>query len=133
MTRLISAELFKLRKRLMPRVLLYVLLGIIIILYIVLLLTADRADIPGHGPEEREIIQNMLGTSALVHTPFTLCINDIILPLDQYILTQDLTFCLAGWRRAVVRYLIITSSLVMMFCLHLFIYFHAFYVPSKVK
>lgn len=77
MTRLISAELFKLRKRLMPRVLLYILIGIIIILYIVLLLTADRADIPGHGAEEREIIQNMLGLPIAI--PFSLLIISSIL------------------------------------------------------
>ena len=76
-TRLIAAELFKLRKRLMPRVLLYILIGIIIILYIVLLLTADRADIPGHGPEERQVIQNMLGLPIAI--PFALLIISSIL------------------------------------------------------
>jgi ABC-2 type transport system permease protein len=76
-TRLIAAELFKLRKRLMPRVLLYILIGIIIILYIVLLLTAGRADIPGHGPNEREVIQNMLGLPIAI--PFALLIVSSIL------------------------------------------------------
>ena len=77
MTRLITAELFKLRKRLLPRVLLYILIGIIIILYIALLLTADRADIPGHGAEEREIMQNMLGLPIAI--PFALLIISSIL------------------------------------------------------
>ena len=77
MTRLIAAELFKLRKRLMPRVLLYILLGIIIILYIVLLLTAENVDIPGHGDQEREIIQNFLGLPIAI--PFSLLIISSIL------------------------------------------------------
>lgn len=77
MTRLIAAELYKLRKRLMPRVLLYILLGIIVILYIVLLLTADRAYIPSHGPEETEMAQNMLGLPIAI--PFALLIISSIL------------------------------------------------------
>jgi ABC-type transport system involved in multi-copper enzyme maturation permease subunit len=46
-------------------------------LYIVLLLTAGRADIPGHGDEEREIIQNMLGLPIAI--PFSLLIISSIL------------------------------------------------------
>ena len=75
MTKLIVAELFKLRKRLMPRVLLYILLGIIVILYIVLLLTADRAT--SQGPQGTEIAQNMLGLPIAI--PFALLIISSIL------------------------------------------------------
>ena len=58
MTRLISAELFKLRKRLMTRVLLYVLVGITVILYL-LLLAVSRATLPEGVPTGN--IENLLG------------------------------------------------------------------------
>lgn len=69
MIRLINAELFKLRKRLMTRVLLFVLLGILIILYL-LLFAVSRVAIPAHGPAEMGEIQNLLGLSVAV--PFAL-------------------------------------------------------------
>jgi ABC-2 type transport system permease protein len=59
-TRLIAAELYKLRKRLMSRVLLYVLIGIIVVLYF-LFLAISKVTIPGHGPEQIGDIQNLLG------------------------------------------------------------------------
>ena len=71
MTRLIGAELFKLRKRLMTRVLLYVLVGIMIVLYL-LLLAVSRVVIPAHGPEEIGEIQNLLGLPLAI--PFALSI-----------------------------------------------------------
>ncbi len=51
MTRLISAELFKLRKRSMTWVLLSVLIGIVVIFYVVLFLTS-KATIPTRGYQE---------------------------------------------------------------------------------
>lgn len=71
MTRLISAELFKLRKRLMTRVLLFVLVGIMIVLYL-LLLAVSKVAIPVHGSEEIGTIQNLLGLPLAL--PFALSI-----------------------------------------------------------
>lgn len=71
MTRLISAELFKLRKRLMTRVLLFVLVGIMIVLYL-LLLAVSKITIPVHGSEEIGTIQNLLGLPLAL--PFALAI-----------------------------------------------------------
>jgi ABC-2 type transport system permease protein len=69
--RLIGAELFKLRKRLMTRVLLYVLIGILIILYL-LLLAVSKVVIPAHGPQVLGEIQNLLGLPMAI--PFALSI-----------------------------------------------------------
>ena len=71
MTRLISAEFFKLRKRLMTRVLLFVLVGIMIVLYL-LLLAVSKVAIPVHGSEEIGTIQNLLGLPLAL--PFALSI-----------------------------------------------------------
>ncbi|MDO9333235.1 MAG: ABC transporter permease subunit [Dehalococcoidales bacterium] len=71
MIRLIGAELFKLRKRLMTRVLLYVLIGILIILYL-LLLAVSKVAIPAHGPQALGEIQNLLGLPMAI--PFALSI-----------------------------------------------------------
>ncbi len=70
MTRLIRAELFKLRKRLMTRVLLFVLVGVMIVLY--LLLLAIGTSIPAHGPEEIATIQNLLTLPQAL--PFTMAV-----------------------------------------------------------
>jgi len=70
-TRLISAEFFKLRKRLMTRVLLFVLVGIMIVLYL-LLLAVSKVAIPVHGSEEIGTIQNLLGLPLAL--PFALSI-----------------------------------------------------------
>ena len=59
MIRLIGAEMFKLRKRTMTRVLLYVLIGIIIVVYF-LLLAISNVHLPSTGPRMGNI-QNMLG------------------------------------------------------------------------
>ncbi len=69
MTRLIGAELYKLRKRLMTKVLLIVLVGIMIILYL-LLLAVSKVAIPAHGPAETAEIQNLLGLPVAI--PFAL-------------------------------------------------------------
>ena len=70
MIRLISAELFKLRKRTMTRVLLYILIGIIILLYL-LLLAVSNANLPDMGPG-MEGIPNLLGLP--VALPFAMFI-----------------------------------------------------------
>lgn len=71
MTRLISAELFKLRKRRMTSVLLFVLVGVMIVLYL-LLLAVSKTTIPAHGSEEIETVQNLLGLPLAL--PFALSI-----------------------------------------------------------
>ncbi len=71
MTRLIGAELFKLRKRLMTRVLLFVLVGILVLLYL-LLLAVSKVAIPAHGPADIGEIQNLLGLPVAI--PFALSI-----------------------------------------------------------
>jgi len=70
-TRLISAELFKLRKRLMTRVLIFVLAGIMVVLYL-LLFAISKFTIPAHGPPEVVDIQKLLGLP--VALPFALSI-----------------------------------------------------------
>jgi ABC-2 type transport system permease protein len=69
--RLIGAEIFKLRKRLMTKVLLFVLIGIIIILYL-LLLAVSNVTIPAHGQQIEQEIQNLLGLPVAI--PFALSI-----------------------------------------------------------
>jgi len=70
-TRLISAELFKLRKRFMTRVMLFVLVGIMVVIYLLLLAVA-KVTIPAHGPSEIGAIQNLLGLP--IALPFALSI-----------------------------------------------------------
>jgi ABC-2 type transport system permease protein len=69
-TRLINAELFKLRKRAMTRTLLFVLIGIIAILYL-LLLAVSKVTIPVHQ-SEIGAIENLLGLPVAI--PFALSI-----------------------------------------------------------
>ena len=71
MTRLISAELFKLWKRSMTRVLLFVLVGIMILLYL-LLLAVSKVVIPAHGPPEIGAIQNLLGLPVALPFAFSI-------------------------------------------------------------
>ena len=68
MTRLIAAELFKLRKRLLTRVLLYVSIGVLVIFYLILLAVSKALPMgshPGLGD-----IQNLLGLPVAI--PFAL-------------------------------------------------------------
>ena len=68
MTKLIAAELFKLRKRLMSRVLLYVMVGVLIVFYFILLAVSEAIPTgshPGLGD-----IQNLLGLPVAI--PFAL-------------------------------------------------------------
>ncbi len=71
MTRLIKAELFKLRKRGMTRILLFVLMGILAVLYLVLY-AVSRANVPtgpGGGPGQVNL-QTVLGLPVAI--PFAL-------------------------------------------------------------
>ena len=67
-TRLITAELFKLRKRLMSRVLLYVMVGVLVVFYLILLAVSKA--IPDGGPHGLGDIQNLLGLPTAI--PFAL-------------------------------------------------------------
>jgi ABC-2 type transport system permease protein len=70
MNRLIRAELFKLRKRGMTRTLLFVLMGILAILYLILY-AISRANIPtGPGGPGQVDLQNVLGLPVAI--PFAL-------------------------------------------------------------
>lgn len=60
MTRLIGAELFKLQKRMMTKVLLIVLVGIMVVLYL-LLYAISKVNLPSAGPHDMGEIQNLLG------------------------------------------------------------------------
>ena len=71
MTRLIGAELFKLRKRAMTRVLLLVLIGVMVLLYL-LLLAVSKVAIPDRGPGGIGDIENVLGLPLAL--PFALSI-----------------------------------------------------------
>ena len=79
--RLIDAELFKLRKRLMTRVLLFILVGIMILLYL-LLLAVSKVAIPAHGPEETGAVQNLLGLPLAL--PFALAMLSSLRSLLLY-------------------------------------------------
>lgn len=69
MTKLIAAELFKLRKRLMSRVLLYVMIGILVVFYLILL-AVSKAIPAGSGPARLGDIENLLGLPTAI--PFAL-------------------------------------------------------------
>ena len=72
MNRLISAELFKLRKRAMTRILLFILMGIMAIMYLILF-AVSNVELPtgpdGQGPGAIDI-QNVLGLPVAI--PFAL-------------------------------------------------------------
>lgn len=70
MTRLISAELFKLRKRTMTWVLLCVLIGIMVLLHLILL-AVSNVTVAAH-PNLQENVQNLLGLP--VALPFAMSI-----------------------------------------------------------
>ena len=70
MTRLIRAELFKLRKRGMTRILLFVLMGILAVLYLILY-AVSRANVPtGPGGPGQVDLQTVLGLPVAI--PFAL-------------------------------------------------------------
>jgi len=94
-TRLINAELFKLRKRLMTRVLLFVLVGIMIVLYL-LLLAVSKVAIPVHGSEEIGTIQNLLGLPLAL--PFALSILSSLGTILAVILVASSVGTEYSWR-----------------------------------
>lgn len=105
MTKLIAAELYKLRKRLMSRVLLYVLVGIIIVLYF-LLLAVSKVSMPGHGPGEIADIQNLLGLPVAI--PFALFIASSFGSVLAVILVASCIGSEYNWRT--IRTILISSE-----------------------
>lgn len=71
MTRLIGAELFKLRKRSMTRNLVFILVGIVVLLYL-LLFAISRINLPSQGSTEIGNLKNLLGLPIAI--PFALMI-----------------------------------------------------------
>ncbi len=69
MLRLINAELFKLRKRSMTRILLFVLVGILIIIYLILL-AVSNANLPIPHDEGMPRIVNLLGLPVAIPLAF---------------------------------------------------------------
>ncbi len=69
MLRLINAELFKLRKRSMTRILLFVLVGILIIIYFILL-AVSNANLPIPHDEGMPRIVNLLGLPVAIPLAF---------------------------------------------------------------
>ena len=83
MLRLIGAEMFKMRKRTMTRVLLYILVAIIIVLYLVLL-AVSKANLPTNAGVRPGTIQNLLGLPIALPVTMTVlayfgCVLAIIL------------------------------------------------------
>jgi len=104
-TRLIRAELFKLRKRLMTRVLLFVLVGIMIVLYL-LLFAISQITVPVHGSEEIGDIQNLLGLPLAL--PFALAILSSFGTILAVILTASSVGTEYSWRT--IRTILICSE-----------------------
>jgi ABC-type transport system involved in multi-copper enzyme maturation permease subunit len=67
--RLIGAEMFKLRKRSMTNILLYILIGIMVVLYFVLL-AISKVNLPTNAGVRAGTIQNLLGLP--IALPFTM-------------------------------------------------------------
>lgn len=105
MTRLIGAELFKLRKRLMTRVLLFVLVGVMIVLYL-LLLVISKVTIPAHGTQEIGPIQNLLGLPLAL--PFALSILSSFGTILAVILIASSVGAEYSWRT--IRTMLISSE-----------------------
>jgi len=94
-TRLIAAELFKLRNRLMTRVLLFVLVGIIALLYL-LLLAVSKVNLPARAAEATGNIENLLGLP--VALPFALSIVSSFGSVLAVILIASSVGNEYGWR-----------------------------------
>jgi ABC-2 type transport system permease protein len=103
-TRLIAAELFKLRKRLMTRVLLYVMVGILVVFYLILL-AVSKAQLPV-GPHGLGDIENLLGLASAI--PFALFMLAGFGTFLAVILVASLIGNEYGWRT--IRTMLISSE-----------------------
>lgn len=105
MIRLIGTELFKMRKRLMTKVLLFVLIGIIIIMYLILL-AVSNVTIPAHGPRVVGEIQNILGLPMAI--PFALSLMSSLGAILSVILVASSIGNEYNWRT--IRTVLICSE-----------------------
>jgi len=106
MTRLIKAELFKLQKRSMTRILLFVMVGIIVVLYLILL-AVSKANIPAHAGEQGTgNIENLLGLPLAI--PFALSLLATFGSVMAVILVASSTGNEYNWRT--IRTIIISSE-----------------------
>ena len=103
--RLISAELFKLRKRSMTRILLLVLVSMTVLLYL-LLLAISKANIPVRGPSETGSIQNLLGLPMAL--PFAMSILSSFGTVLAIILAASTIGSEYNWRT--IRTMLISSE-----------------------
>lgn len=71
MIKLIGVELLKLRKRLMTRLLLFILMGMLAILYL-LLLAVSKVVIPANVPHDMPNLQNLLGLPMAIPFAFSM-------------------------------------------------------------
>jgi len=95
-TRLIGTELFKLRKRLMTRVLLFVLIGLMVVIYM-LLLAVSKVPLPAHAQDQinAQDIQNVLGLPTAI--PFALSLLSSFGTVLAVILTASSMGSEYGW------------------------------------
>jgi ABC-2 type transport system permease protein len=103
--RLINAEIFKLRKRLMTSVLLYVMIGIIVVLYFTLLAVAN-AQLPARAQEAHSSFTNLLGLPVAI--PFALSILFLIGRILAVILLASSIGFEYNWRT--IRTMVISSE-----------------------
>jgi ABC-2 type transport system permease protein len=107
MNRLIGAELFKLRKRALTWILLYILIGIVIVLYLVLF-AVSRITLPFGGDDGPPIgsITNLLGLPTSI--PFALFILSFFGAVLSVILVASATGNEYNWRT--IRIALISSE-----------------------
>ena len=105
MIRLINAEIFKLRKRFMTWVLLYVMIGIIVILYFTLL-AVSNAQLPARAEEAHATLTNLLGLP--VALPFALSILSSLGSILAVILLASSIGFEYNWRT--IRTMLISSE-----------------------
>ena len=96
MARLIRAELFKLRKRAMTRILLFVLMGVLVIMYLILLAISNVSLPAGPGGQGPTNIQNVLGLPVAV--PFALSVLASLGTVLAVILTANSMGSEYNWR-----------------------------------
>lgn len=105
MTRLIGAELFKLRKRNMSWILLSVLVGMTVLLHL-LLFAISRLTIPGATPREMGTLQTLLGLRLAI--PFELFILTTFGAVLAVVLTASTVGNEYNWRT--IRIALISSE-----------------------
>lgn len=107
MTRLIGAELFKLRKRLMTRVLLFVLIGLVVVIYM-LLLAVSKVPLSAQAQDRMNVqnMQNVLGLPTAI--PFALSLLSSFGTMLAVVLTASSMGSEYGW--GTIRTFLISSE-----------------------